>query len=249
MVWNVMNHPTYDEFWKLRNPDFSKIQVPVFVVGALHKVGLHLRGVVRGYEEVRTPKKMMLIHGVMDGDEMAIYNSPEMQLLMLRWYDHWLKGNDTGFMDEPPVTMFVRGADEYRPYEEWPLPQTEYRRLYFNGPRAARSTSRSTTAASRGIRRPKRTAPSPTAIRTGLDPLLRRRHAPSSRRRHGPLSRGASRPSSASRSTRTCEVSGSIVLVLYASSDQRTRTSSAVWWTRLPDDRADPGHAAAGLTS
>ena len=53
MVWNVMNHPTYDDFWKLRNPDFSKIQCPVFVVGALHKVGLHLRGVVRGYEEVR----------------------------------------------------------------------------------------------------------------------------------------------------------------------------------------------------
>ena len=57
---------------------------------------------------------MMLIHGVMDGDEMAIYNSPEMRLLMLRWYDHWLKDNDTGFMDEPPVTIFVRGADEYR---------------------------------------------------------------------------------------------------------------------------------------
>ena len=96
LVWNVINHPTCDDFWKLRSPDWSKIQCPVFTVGALHKVGLHLRGVVRGYEEIKTPKKMMLIHGVMDGDEMAIYNSPEMQMLMLRWYDHWLKGNDTG---------------------------------------------------------------------------------------------------------------------------------------------------------
>ena len=52
LVWNVINHPTYDDFWKLRNPDFAKIQVPVFTVGALHKVGLHLRGVVRSYEEV-----------------------------------------------------------------------------------------------------------------------------------------------------------------------------------------------------
>ena len=115
--------------------------MPVFVVGALHKVGLHLRGVVRGYEEVETPKKMMLIHGVMDGDEMAIYNSPEMQLLMLRWYDHWLKGNDTGFMDEPPVLALrarrrrvpVRGrvaaaADR--------VPQAVLQR----GPRAARSS-------------------------------------------------------------------------------------------------------------
>jgi predicted acyl esterase len=132
LVWNVINHPTYDDFWKLRNPDFAKIKVPVFVVGALHKVGLHLRGVVRGYEEVRTPKKMMLVHGVMDGDEMAIYNSPQMRLLMLRWYDHWLKGNDTGFMDEPPVCIFVRGQDEYRLEDDWPIPRTQYRNLYFH---------------------------------------------------------------------------------------------------------------------
>jgi putative CocE/NonD family hydrolase len=132
LVWNVINHPTYDDFWRLRNPDFAKIQVPVFTVGALHKVGLHLRGVVRGYEEVKTPKKMMLIHGVMDGDEMAIYNSPEMRLLMLRWYDHWLKDNDTGFMDEPPVSIYVRGADAYRSEADWPIPRTEYRKLFFH---------------------------------------------------------------------------------------------------------------------
>ncbi len=132
MVWNEMNHPTYDEFWQVRNPDFKKIQVPVFVVGALHKVGLHLRGVVRGYEELEVPKKMMLIHGVMDGDEMAIYNSDEMRLLMLRWYDHWLKGIDTGFMEEQPVSIFVRGADEYRLVDDWPLPQTEYKKLYLS---------------------------------------------------------------------------------------------------------------------
>ena len=151
MVWNVMNHPTYDDFWKLRNPDFSKIQVPVFVVGALHKVGLHLRGVVRGYEELKTPKKMMLIHGVMDGDEMAIYNSPEMQLLMLRWYDHWLKGNDTGIMDEPPVSLFVRGADEYRLVRRVAAAADRvHASCTSTRPRAARWT-RSTTAASPGM--------------------------------------------------------------------------------------------------
>ena len=138
MVWNIMNHPTYDDFWKTRTPDFSKIQCPVFVVGALHKVGLHLRGVVRGYEEIRTPKKMMLIHGLLDGDEMAIYNSPQMQLLMLRWYDHWLHGNDTGMMDEPPVSVFVRGDDVYREEKEWPLARTDYRKLFLRpGPSGA----------------------------------------------------------------------------------------------------------------
>ena len=136
MVWNIMNHPTYDEFWRLRNPDFRRIQVPVFVVGALHKVGLHLRGVVRGFEELRTPKKMMLVHGLLDGDEMAIYNSPEMRLLMLRWYDHWLKGNDTGMMGEPAVSHFVRGAETYQVAPSWPLPETNYRKLYLREERS-----------------------------------------------------------------------------------------------------------------
>ena len=33
---------------------------------------------------------------------------------MLRWYDHWLKGIDTGVMDEPPVRYWVMGANEWR---------------------------------------------------------------------------------------------------------------------------------------
>ena len=111
----MINHPTCDDFWKLRSADFSKIQCPVFSIGILHKVGIHLRGNIRGYEEVTTPKKLMLCHGDFEGDEMAIFNSAEMRLLLLRWYDHWLKGNDTGFMDEPPVTLFVRGREVYRP--------------------------------------------------------------------------------------------------------------------------------------
>ena len=75
MPWHVINHPTCDDFWKLRNPDFSKIQCPVFSIGILHKVGIHLRGNIRGYEELTTPKKLLLCHGDFEGDEMAIFNS------------------------------------------------------------------------------------------------------------------------------------------------------------------------------
>lgn len=131
MSWEVVNHRTCDDFWKTRNPDFSKIKCAVFSIGELHKIGLHLRGNVRAYEEINAPKKLLLCHGEIDGDEMAVYNSPEMKQLHLRWYDHWLKGNDTGLMEEPPVTVFVRGLDRYRPEEEWPLPETDYRKLYF----------------------------------------------------------------------------------------------------------------------
>lgn len=39
----------------------------------------------------------------------------------LRWFDHWLKGLDTGLMDEPPVKIFVMGANVWRDEAEWPL--------------------------------------------------------------------------------------------------------------------------------
>jgi len=49
---------------------------------------------------------------------------------MLRWYDHWLKGIDTGIMDEPPIKMFVHGVNRYRFEKEWPLARTEWTKLY-----------------------------------------------------------------------------------------------------------------------
>jgi putative CocE/NonD family hydrolase len=41
--------------------------------------------------------------------------------LQLRWFDHWLRGVDTGMMDEPPVRIFVMGANLWRYEEDWPL--------------------------------------------------------------------------------------------------------------------------------
>jgi len=48
----------------------------------------------------------------------------------IRWYDHWLKGNDTGMMDEPPIKMFVMGSKEWRYPKEWPLPGIEWTKCY-----------------------------------------------------------------------------------------------------------------------
>src|SRR3989442_15543729 len=32
----------------------------------------------------------------------------------LRWYDYWLKGIDNGIADEPPIHIFVMGANRWR---------------------------------------------------------------------------------------------------------------------------------------
>jgi putative CocE/NonD family hydrolase len=129
-AWNVISHPTFDEFWELRRADIKKIKVPVFSIGEWHKSGLHLRGNLRGFEELETPKKLLVCQGEVDGDEMAVFNTPEMRLLMLQWYDHWLKDNDTGLLNDPKVCLYIRGKDEFVFAEDWPLPGTRYEKLY-----------------------------------------------------------------------------------------------------------------------
>ncbi|MBQ1075762.1 CocE/NonD family hydrolase [Micromonospora sp. C31] len=38
----------------------------------------------------------------------------------VRWFDHWLRGRDTGIMDGPAVRYHLMGADEWRTARSWP---------------------------------------------------------------------------------------------------------------------------------
>ncbi|MBM4409234.1 MAG: CocE/NonD family hydrolase, partial [Chloroflexi bacterium] len=39
--------------------------------------------------------------------------------ILTRWFDHWLKGIDTGLLEEPPVRIFVMGDDAWRSEAAW----------------------------------------------------------------------------------------------------------------------------------
>ena len=61
---------------------------------------------------------------------------------LLRWYDHWLKGIDTGIMDEPPVKLFVRNSDEgYRAENEWPVARAQYTPFYLRPEKSGAAVS------------------------------------------------------------------------------------------------------------
>jgi putative CocE/NonD family hydrolase len=48
----------------------------------------------------------------------------------LRWYDARLRGRDTGIDAEPPVRLFVMGANQWRSEQEWPLARTRWTDLF-----------------------------------------------------------------------------------------------------------------------
>ncbi|MFO0982715.1 MAG: CocE/NonD family hydrolase [Planctomycetota bacterium] len=56
----------------------------------------------------------------------------DLDAVFLRFFDRYLKGVDNGIDREPHVATFCMGKDRWSRDPDWPLPQTEFTRLYLN---------------------------------------------------------------------------------------------------------------------
>jgi putative CocE/NonD family hydrolase len=63
----------------------------------------------------------------------------DLNALVLRWCDFWLKGIDNGIMKEPPIKIFVMGDNKWRFENEWPLARTEFTPFYLHSQGEANS--------------------------------------------------------------------------------------------------------------
>ena len=98
------------EFWRMRSAQWDKIKVPLYSVGNWGGLALHLRGNIEGFMNAASKHKKLRIHS---GTHFHPFHSEEGRIDQLRWFDHWLKGKDTGIMDEPPVKLKIRtGGDK-----------------------------------------------------------------------------------------------------------------------------------------
>ncbi|TMF42619.1 MAG: CocE/NonD family hydrolase [Chloroflexi bacterium] len=59
--------------------------------------------------------------------------------LQVRWFNHWLKGIDTGMLKEAPIKLFVMGANAWRDEQEWPLARAVNTRYYLHSNGGANS--------------------------------------------------------------------------------------------------------------
>jgi len=112
------------------------VQVPAFNIGGWYDI--FLAGTIENFNAMRSqgkPTKMVIgpwTHGG-GGNPIGEVNfglgaqnsfldlRTDLGSLHLRWFDHWLKARDTGMMDEPPIKLFVMGANLWRDEQEWPL--------------------------------------------------------------------------------------------------------------------------------
>ena len=132
LMWNFMTHHTDGPWWDdvKSRAQFDDITVPFYSSGNWGGWNHHLRGNIEAYVRSASKQKKLQIH--IGGHTDAFY-SDEGKIEMLRWYDYWLKGKDTGIMDEPPVKLCVRvSVDEcnWRFENEWPLARTDYQKFF-----------------------------------------------------------------------------------------------------------------------
>jgi hypothetical protein len=101
-------------------------------------MGLHLRGNTEGYLRAASKQKKLRIHA---GTHYHSFYSEEGRADQLRFFDHWLKGADTGIMREPPVKLLIRkgghGNYQWRAENEWPIARTRWTKFHLD-PEAAR---------------------------------------------------------------------------------------------------------------
>ena len=121
-----------DEYWQSRMPDFSKIQVPLLSSANWGGQGLHPRGNFEGYLETGCEEKWLEVHGIEHWTEFYTDYGVNMQK---KFFGHYLKGEDTGWPDQPRVLLQVRHPGERfveRHESEWPLARTQWTKYYLN---------------------------------------------------------------------------------------------------------------------
>jgi hypothetical protein len=153
----VVEHTRFDEFWtsysmKERYPE---VETPAYFITGWYDNLLH-EGFkcFRGWREsarsdaARQTSRLLVgpwTHTAIGdaapfGDiDFGTQAGMDIPAEHLRWYDQRLRGIDTGIDQEPPVRIFVMGANEWRSEQEWPLARTEYTRYYLHSEGRANS--------------------------------------------------------------------------------------------------------------
>ena len=146
-----LGHPNYDNYWRsiAHKEYYEQMTVPALNIGGWYDV--LLGGTLESYtgmkqhggSAVARQHQRLLIgpwsHGAMTGifperdyGLLASEDAVDLVGTQLRWYNHWLKGEDNGVEQDKPVKLFVMGLDQWREEDDWPLPDTQFRPYYLH---------------------------------------------------------------------------------------------------------------------
>jgi putative CocE/NonD family hydrolase len=136
-------HPTRDAFWKHASvcEDYGQIQCPVYAIGGW--VDAYKNTVFRLLEHLKVPAKGLVgpwthtyPHTGVPGPAIGYLDEA------LRWWDHWLKGKDTGILREPKLRVWMQDRAAFGRMtetpgrwvaeESWPSPRIREETWFLN---------------------------------------------------------------------------------------------------------------------
>jgi uncharacterized protein len=123
-----------DQFWRSRMPDWSKVRTPLLSAANWGGQGLHPRGNFEGFVRSGSERKWLEVHGLEHWTEFYTDYGVRLQK---RFFGHFLKGEDTGWDQQPKVVLQVRHPGERfveRHENEWPLARTRWTKYFLSAP-------------------------------------------------------------------------------------------------------------------
>jgi hypothetical protein len=130
----ALNHPAYDAFWKSisTREQLDRVRVPVFAAAGWYdnfaESDLEAFSILRRKGRVchlmvgPWPHDLFYHFGNLD---FGAASRPPLRQIQFDWFDRWLlppsAGHETAHGTEPPLRIFVMGANRWRDEQEWPL--------------------------------------------------------------------------------------------------------------------------------
>jgi predicted acyl esterase len=107
-ICNTLQGP----YWREQSlaPDYDRVQCAVLLIEGW--ADWYATEELRAFQRLSAPKKVLIgPWGHYYPEEKEALPGPRIDSRpeYLKWFDHWLKDIDNGVMQEPPVTVFVRG--------------------------------------------------------------------------------------------------------------------------------------------
>jgi uncharacterized protein len=127
-LWSSIaaEHPMHDEWWEERNllPLLDRVEVPVYLGCDWQNVPLHLPHTFTAYEKLINSKHVQV---AMMGEHGLAWPWESLHIEALAWFDHWLKGQDTGILDGPRVRYIIPESESgWQTMETWPPAEASF---------------------------------------------------------------------------------------------------------------------------
>jgi predicted acyl esterase len=144
---DILAHPLDDDYHRARAPDWSRVNVPFLSAANWGGQGLHPRGNFESFMRAASRDKWLEAHGL---EHWTHFYTDYGRDLQLRFFDHFLKGENNGWGETKHVTLQVRHVDrfEQREENEWPLARSRWTKFYLDGDRLSLDPPSSTASPS-----------------------------------------------------------------------------------------------------